>query len=282
VLGMNRWVLRVACYSALMTDEYPPFRLDQGGDDPALLGATAVGEPAPPASGVATSGSAEPTSGWGGGRIVSVVIGSLLLLGSICAGLAGGALSFADTVLRDDDGFLMSGEQTFTTDTYALTSTSLDVAADAPGARVPHALLGDATVTATPNSDAPVFVGVAATSDVRAFLGDTRHATVVDWRARPTYRVSGTAAPSSLPAASTIWVAQSEGPGTQQVTWPVEQGDWTVVVMNADGARGITADVAVGATVPVLDWLAPTLLVTAGVGLLLGVVMLVVALVPRR
>lgn len=37
IMGLNRWVYRVLTYVLLMTDEYPPFRLDSGGADPGTV-----------------------------------------------------------------------------------------------------------------------------------------------------------------------------------------------------------------------------------------------------
>jgi uncharacterized protein DUF4389 len=51
VMGMNRWIYRVIAYAALMRDEYPPFRLEMGPDDPGVSALTQPPRPAVPEPG---------------------------------------------------------------------------------------------------------------------------------------------------------------------------------------------------------------------------------------
>jgi hypothetical protein len=70
--------------------------------------------------------------------------------------------------------------------------------------------------------------------------------------------------------------------GTQTLTWKVRDGDWSVVLMNADGSRGVAADLDLGAKLSFLLWVS--------IGLLIGGVLvtggstalIVLAARPRR
>ena len=281
VLGLNRWVLRVAGYAGLMTDQYPPFRLDQGGTE--HHGRLLVHPDAPPTT-PAPPGHPGPDpshTGWTTGRVVSLVLGCLLALGSLSIGIGGAGLAVADATMRDDAGFLMSGTQTLTSDTYAITSDSLQIHADAPATLMPDAVLGDAKLTATPTDDtrdAALFVGIAATPDATRYLQGVRHDTLIDLTDRPVYRTTdGTARPTP-PGDTDIWVAQASGPGTQQITWPIHNGDWTIVVMNTDASQDINADMTAGAELPALNWVIATMLTTAGTLLLTALLLTAIPL----
>jgi hypothetical protein len=216
------------------------------------------------------------------------VAGCLLLLVSLGLGAAGGVAAFADQVVRDDAGFVMSDEELLTTDTYALVSDQITIHTDSSTADLPESILGDAKIEATGADGSTIFVGVARTADVADYLDGVWQAEVVDLDSTdgggldPEYAVTGQDAPSVPPTEVDLWTAQGTGTGTVSVVWPVEDGDWTVVVMNADGSADVTADVAVGATLDWLGWAAVAFLVAAGIGLILSALTLTLAVRGAR
>ncbi len=281
VLGLNRWVLRVAAYAGLMTDEYPPFRLDLGGSEP---GGT-IALPPPPA-GAPTPGTipaapgVRPAGGWTGARIVAAVVGALLALTSAGLLAGGGLLLWADQTQRDAAGYLVTDTQRFSTATYALVSRGIDIAVEGPSWLFPQGVLDRARIRVTPTeAGTSVFVGIGPTSDVEGYLADIRYARAGDVADLADTTIHAGGPPATAPAEQTFWAASSAGAGTRTLVWDVRSGSWTVVVMKTDGAAGIDVRTDAGAKIPALGWIAAGLLIGGGVILVIGLALLIGATV---
>ena len=251
VLGLDRWVARVVAYAGLMTDRYPPFRLDQGGTEPG-------GTPHPVVAVEPTSAAAPAAEGGRGGRIVLLVLGSIAALFAFAALAGGCALVAIDQTQRDDDGFLMSPSEELSTPTYAIVSESAEL--ETSGAEwALDTFLG--TVRIRSESERPVFVGIARRIDVERYLGSVERDAVSDFDGDPRYEPAPGEAPQGPPGEQTFWVASASGTGEQTLEWEPEDGFWQAVLMNEDGSRGVSSEVSIGAELDSVLWIGLALLV---------------------
>ncbi len=263
VLGLDRWVARVVAYAGLMTDEYPPFRLDQGGADPAGIAPGAPAEVVPSEPAAAETAGAAP-SGGRAGRIVLVVLGSIAAILAFGLLTGGCALVGVDRIARDDDGFLMSPTEDLRTSTYAIVSDRAEL--DTDGAEwALETFLGTVRVRAESETGREIFIGIGREREVAAYLGQVERDVVsgLDFDGDPEYERRPGRAPRTEPV-NTFWAASASGTGEVTLDWEPEDGDWRVVLMNADGSRGVSADVSIGAELDPLLWIGIGLLVAGG------------------
>jgi hypothetical protein len=203
------------------------------------------------------------------GKIVMTVVGALLALVAIALIAAGSGLLWAFGTQRDDDGFFTSSDIELATEGYALTSGEIDLGAR-PGEWFPTGRVGTVRLSAESRTDAPLFIGIGAESDVDAFLAGVARAEVTRvFGGRVTYVPSPGEQTPSRPGEETYWVAMAAGLGAQEITWDLEQGEWVVVIMNADASQGVTADVSAAARLEILVPIAFGLLIG---GIVMGTV----------
>jgi uncharacterized membrane protein len=227
--------------------------------------------PTPTPSSAAPPPAASPPSGekrgWNAWRVVAVVCGSLAALIGFALLLGGLALVLAHAFARDDDGYYTSNTERLSTGTYAITVEDIDLGSD-PVDFVPKDVLGTVRIRAERPGAGSVFVGIAPEGQVDAYLRGVGHAEVEDFSdGSPRYLPTRGGAPPGPPSSERFWVASAEGPGRQAVSWEVEGGRWSVVAMNADGARRVVVDADVAAKV---GWF-----LGVGIGLLAGGLLLV-------
>jgi hypothetical protein len=216
------------------------------------------------------------------GAVLLVVIGSVLALMTLGLLAGGGFLMWADRTQRDASGYLTSGTGSLASPSYAIATSSLDLNFSGRFWPVDQNALGKVRITVSGASPTGVFIGIAPRADALSYLNGVAYDGLSDLHFLPyrvTYTPHGGGAPASPPGSETFWQAQASGVGTRTLTWTVAQGQWIVVIMNADGSRAVAADVSVGATAPFLFALALGLLISGGIALVLAVVLLSLGIV---
>jgi hypothetical protein len=217
-----------------------------------------------------------------GSRIALTITGAIASLLAVAL-VAGGALALWGDSLKSDDGYLKTDTERFHASSRALATDNLDVDLGDADWLAGSDDLGKIKVQAESRDGKPLFVGIARTSDVEDYLAGVPYTTVDDVEVSPFEadytRHAGNRHPVS-PEHAGIWAASSEGSGRQAIDWEIDDGDWSVVVMNADGSLGVDADIRAGANLPFLDELGWSAIGSGAFALIVGLGL--IALAVRR
>jgi hypothetical protein len=218
------------------------------------------------------------------GRIALMAGGAFT--GLLAAGaLAVGGLALYGESQKDADGYLSTNSHRFAAGSHALASGNLDIDLDGAESVLDSDGMGEVRLRVTPQSDKPVFVGIARTDEVSSYLADVAHTNVTDVDYSPfkaSYSPQDGDRKPVPPAEQGIWEASVHGAGQQTLKWDVEDGDYSLVVMNADGSTGVEADIDAGAKAPFLDELGWSALGGGGLLLLVAGGLIVLAVRPPR
>jgi hypothetical protein len=200
-------------------------------------------------------------SNWSGGRVIGMVLTSIVGLIGLALLVGGIAILAAYAFARDDDGYFTTDTEQLASSGYAITSDNIDLGVDA-AEWVPEKILGDVRIQL--HARAPIFAGIGDDADVERYLEGVAGSELTDFQhgdpvleKRP-----GAGRPPNPPGEEHFWVAQTEGTGDQTLNWDADFGNWRAVVMNADGSRGVIVSAEAGVK---LDWA-----VWAGLGLLVA------------
>jgi len=181
------------------------------------------------------------------GRIIAIIVGVLLALPAFGLFIGGGVLGVAYLSERSDDGYFDETLDRIASPTAAIVTGDVDLRVD-PGPPDWVVDLVDATVRIRAHAqDSDLFVGIGPTADVEAYLANVAREEIVDVEVNGDvdYRVIPGEAVPAPPTDQTFWAASVAGMD-EELIWDLAEGEWTAVLMNADGASGIVADVTVG------------------------------------
>ena len=126
--------------------------------------------------------------------------------------------------------------------------------------------------------DGDVFAGIGPAADVARYLRGVSVDRIVqvNWpggmRTEPEHGGTRTPAP---PGEQSFWTVHDQG-STANLRWTVQRGDWTLVIMNADGSSGVSVSASGSLGLPALGPIGIGVLVV-GLAILVGGILLTIS-----
>lgn len=208
-------------------------------------------------------------------KVLLITIGLVMLLFCGLTAAAGGlVVAFIGTDNQVDTGWHRE-----TVNANALQSSSMAVrnASDVPEA-------GNAAIRVSARSTSqPMFIGVGPADQVSRYLADAAVEEVTGVDMRPyrlrTVRREGSVRPEP-PGTQTFWLSRVEGPNPD-LRWEITEGDYRIVVMNADASAGLDAEMRFGVDVPGASGVGLAMLIGGGLLALAGLALLIWGIAAR-
>ncbi len=205
--------------------------------------------------------------------VAAMVIGWILIVIGFLTALSGVIL----LVLFGSNAAVTSGLRTLSSPTPVLVSdlgTIQNVGTTRMWTGVPNLV-----VSSTNSGAKPTFIGIGPTADVERYLSGVATDRITEFELSPfnlsVVRQDG-AQDVGSPGEQPFWVAKLDSATATEFSWPISDGRYEIVVMNADGSAGVTADVSVGVSIPDSTRLWILVIVVGAVMLIGGIVLVVI------
>lgn len=203
-----------------------------------------------------------------GGKIVLVIVSVLILLIGLGLIAGGGALLWSNTFLRDAEGFYTTRTIDIERNSYGVTTYPAHIEFG-PVWFFDWSNLVEVKLTATNNRVKKTFIGIAEERDLLGYFSDVAYDEIRELhvnnpfgRPRISYQEFPGEAPGEPPTEKDFWTASTVGGGTQVLRWGLEEGRYSLALMNHDASRGLDIDGEIGVKVPMVKGI--------GIGLVAG------------
>mgnify|MGYP001820953170 CR=1 FL=1 len=202
-------------------------------------------------------------------KLISALVGVTMVIGSLGIAAAG---TFMVAATDDVDGFISLGPVRVQTDSAAVLGDDIDVFLDEPVRG--GVVLGfddiKARLAVDSRNDKDLFVGIGPSDEVNRYLAGTSYSVVEVFNDDVVLDSFAGSLATGRPADQDFWVTSTL---EDTLTWNLESGNWSVVLMNEDGSTGIDSAVTVAGKVPFLRPIGAALIVVGLIGLGVGVLL---------